>query len=240
YPLGRLLVYGPLRDNLGMRRIRIAYTAGEAIGSEIIVFFRALGINVKQLYGMTEASVFVAVQKDGDVRLDTVGTPMPRVEIKISEQGEVMFRTPGVFQGYFKNPEATAATLSDGWIRSGDAGFHVVGAIDDLEMTGGVEEARVARADPAVAQRGRRRLRVLEVTLEDAGRAEHDLALLGDLDLDLGHRGAHRIQAHVAILLDGDEDARLGHAVELLDVDPQRAEENDDLGADGLPRRVGD
>jgi long-chain acyl-CoA synthetase len=123
YPLGRLLVYGPLRDNLGMRRIRVAYTAGEAIGSEIFVFFRALGINVKQLYGMTEASVFVAVQKDGDVRLDTVGTPMPQVEIKISEQGEVMFRTPGVFQGYFKNPEATAATLSDGWIRSGDAGF---------------------------------------------------------------------------------------------------------------------
>src|SRR5262249_21658474 len=72
YPLGRILVYGPLRDNLGMRRIRIAYTAGEAIGSEIFVFFRALGINVKQLYGMTEASVFVAVQKDGDVRLDTV------------------------------------------------------------------------------------------------------------------------------------------------------------------------
>jgi len=116
-PLGEILVYGPLRDNLGMRRIRIAYTAGEAIGAEIIVFFRALGINVKQLYGMTEASVFVAVQKDGDVRLDTVGTPMPQVEIKISEQGEVMFRTPGVFQGYFKNPEATQATLVDGWIR---------------------------------------------------------------------------------------------------------------------------
>jgi len=122
-PLGHVLVYGPLRDNLGMRRIRIAYTAGEAIGTEIFVFFRALGINVKQLYGMTEASVFVAVQRDGDVRLDTVGTPMPEVEIKISEQGEVMFRTPGVFQGYFKNPEATAATLADGWIRSGDAGF---------------------------------------------------------------------------------------------------------------------
>jgi len=123
HPLGHVLVYGPLRDNLGMRRIRIAYTAGEAIGAEIMVFFRALGINVKQLYGMTEASVFVAVQKDGDVRLDTVGTPMPEVEIKISEQGEVMFRTPGVFQGYFKNPEATQATLVDGWIRSGDAGF---------------------------------------------------------------------------------------------------------------------
>ncbi|HEX9819197.1 MAG TPA: AMP-binding protein [Methylomirabilota bacterium] len=122
-PLGQLLVYGPLRDNLGMRRIRTAYTAGEAIGPEIFVFFRALGINVKQLYGMTEASVFVAVQKDGDVRLDTVGTPMPEVEIKISETGEVLFRSPGVFQGYFKNPEATRQTVEDGWIHSGDAGF---------------------------------------------------------------------------------------------------------------------
>jgi len=122
-PLGSLLVYGPLRDNLGMRRIRIAYTAGEALGPEIFVFFRALGINVKQLYGMTEASVFVAVQKDGEVKLDTVGPPMPQVEIKISEAGEVMFKSPGVFQGYFKNPEATRQTLEDGWIHSGDAGF---------------------------------------------------------------------------------------------------------------------
>jgi long-chain acyl-CoA synthetase len=122
-PLGRLLVYGPLRDNLGLRRIRIAYTAGEALGPEIFVFFRALGINVKQLYGMTEASVFVAVQEDGDVRLDTVGTPMPGVEIKISDAGEVLFRSPGVFQGYFKNPEETRRTVEDGWIHSGDAGF---------------------------------------------------------------------------------------------------------------------
>src|SRR5207245_2498924 len=122
-PLGAALVYGPLRDNLGLRRIRIAYTAGEAIGPEMFVFFRALGINLKQLYGMTEASVFVARQKDGDVRLDTVGTPMPLVEIRISEQGEVLFRSPGVFKGYFKNPEATRQTLEDGWMRSGDAGF---------------------------------------------------------------------------------------------------------------------
>jgi long-chain acyl-CoA synthetase len=122
-PLGSLLVCGPLRDNLGLRRIRIAYTAGEALGPEIFVFFRAIGINVKQLYGMTEASVFVAVQRDGDVRLDTVGTPMPGVEIKISPAGEVLFRSPGVFQGYFKNPEATRLTVEDGWIHSGDAGF---------------------------------------------------------------------------------------------------------------------
>ena len=118
-----MLVYGPLRDNLGLRRVRRAYTAGEAIGPEIFLFFRGLGINVKQLYGMTEASVFVTVQKDGDVRLDSVGTAIPGVEFKISENGEVLFRSPGVFQGYHKNPEATAQVLEDGWLHSGDAGF---------------------------------------------------------------------------------------------------------------------
>ena len=123
YPLGQLLVYGPLRDNLGMRRVRRAYTAGEAIGPEIFLFFRGLGINVKQLYGMTEASVFITIQRDGDVRLDSVGTPIPEVEVRISEQGEVLFRSPGVFQGYHKNPEATAQVLDNGWFRSGDAGF---------------------------------------------------------------------------------------------------------------------
>jgi long-chain acyl-CoA synthetase len=123
YPLGEVMVYGPLKDNLGMRRIRRAYTAGEAIGPEIFVFFRGLGLNVKQLYGQTEASVFVSVQKDGDVWLDTVGTPVPGVEIKISPDGEVLYRSPGVFRGYYKDPEATAATIVDGWVRSGDAGF---------------------------------------------------------------------------------------------------------------------
>ena len=124
YPLGRLLVYGPLRDNLGMRRVRRAYTAGEAIGPEIFVFFRGLGINVKQLYGMTEASVFVTIQRDGDVRLDSVGTPIKDVELKISGDGEVLYRSPGVFQGYFKNEAATRQVMLDGgWMRSGDAGF---------------------------------------------------------------------------------------------------------------------
>ena len=123
YPFGRLLVYAPLRDNLGMRRVRRAYTAGEAIGPEIFVFFRALGINVKQLYGMTEASVFVTIQRDGEVRLDSVGTAVPGVEIKISEAGEVLFRGPGIFQGYFKNEDATRQMVRDGWLNSGDAGF---------------------------------------------------------------------------------------------------------------------
>ena len=123
YPLGRLLVYGPLKDNLGVRRIRRAYTAGEAIGPEIFVFFRSLGINFKQVYGMTESSALISIQRDGDVRLDTVGTPIPGVEIRISENGEVLFRSPGVFQGYYKNPEATRETLEEGWVHTGDAGF---------------------------------------------------------------------------------------------------------------------
>ncbi len=123
YPLGRLLVYGPLKDNLGVRRIRRAYTAGEAIGPEIFIFFRSLGINLKQVYGMTESSALISIQQDGDVRLDTVGTPIPEVEIRISENGEVLFRSPGVFQGYYKNPEATKETLEEGWVHTGDAGF---------------------------------------------------------------------------------------------------------------------
>jgi len=132
YPLGRLFVYGPLRDNLGMRRIRRAYTAGEAIGPEIFVFFRALGVNVKQIYGMTEASVFITVQKNGDVRLDTAGTPIPNVELRISPEGEVLYRSPGVFLGYYKNPEATRQTVEDGWVHSGDAG--IVGHDGDLRI----------------------------------------------------------------------------------------------------------
>jgi long-chain acyl-CoA synthetase len=103
--------------------VRRAYTAGEAIGPEIFVFFRALGVNVKQIYGMTEASVFITVQKDGDVRLDTVGTPVAEVDIRISAEGEVLFRSPGMFQGYYKNPEATREMLEGGWTRTGDAGF---------------------------------------------------------------------------------------------------------------------
>jgi long-chain acyl-CoA synthetase len=122
-PLGEALVYGPLRDNLGLRRIRRAYTAGEAIGPEIFVFFRAIGVNIKNLYGMTEASVFLSIQKDGDVRLDTVGTPIPDVELRLSADGEVLYRSPGIFQGYYKDPEATRRATEDGWVRSGDAGF---------------------------------------------------------------------------------------------------------------------
>jgi len=124
YALGRVLVYGPLKNTLGFSRIRLAYTAGEAIGPDIFDFYRALGINIKQLYGSTEASVFITIQPDGEVKPDSVGTPAPGVEIKIAEDGEVMFRSPGVFVRYYKNEEATAETkTSDGWVHTGDAGF---------------------------------------------------------------------------------------------------------------------
>jgi long-chain acyl-CoA synthetase len=124
YGLGELLVYGPLKNTLGFSRIRLAYTAGEAIGPEIFQFFRSLGINLKQLYGSTEASVFITNQPDDEVRPDTVGRPVPGVELRLSEQGEVLFRSPGVFQEYYKNPQATAETKTpDGWVHTGDAGL---------------------------------------------------------------------------------------------------------------------
>ncbi|MCC6306441.1 MAG: AMP-binding protein [Rhodobacteraceae bacterium] len=124
HALGDLLVYGPLKNTLGLSRIRVAYTAGEAIGPEIFEFYRALGINLKQLYGQTEASVFITQQPDGEVRSDTVGVPSPGVELRLAESGEVFYRSPGVFVEYFKAPEATAATKSaDGWVATGDAGF---------------------------------------------------------------------------------------------------------------------
>ncbi|WP_036178092.1 AMP-binding protein [Palleronia rufa] len=124
YRLGELLVYGPLKNTMGFSRIRVGYTAGEAIGPEIFDFYRGLGINLKQLYGQTEATVFITQQPDNQVRSDTVGVPSPGVEIRISEAGEVYYRSPGVFVEYFRNPESTADTKdADGWVATGDAGF---------------------------------------------------------------------------------------------------------------------
>ncbi len=102
----------------------MAYTAGEAIGPEIFRFYRSLGINLKQLYGQTEASVYITAQPDGEIDAETVGKPSPDVEVKISDSGEVLFRSPGVFVGYYKDPERTAEVRTpDGWVRTGDAGF---------------------------------------------------------------------------------------------------------------------
>lgn len=124
YAMGNVLVYGPLKNTLGYSRIRVGYTAGEAIGPEIFDFYRSLGINLKQLYGQTEATVFVTQQPDGQVRADTVGVPSPGVEVKIADNGEVLYRSPGTFVEYYRNPESTASTKdAEGWVATGDAGF---------------------------------------------------------------------------------------------------------------------
>jgi long-chain acyl-CoA synthetase len=124
YAAGNFLVYAPLMNQFGLSRVRVAYTAGEAIGPEIFRFWRGIGLNLKQLYGQTEASVYVTAQLDGEIHCDTVGTASPDVEIKISEAGEVLFRSPGVFAGYYKDPDKTAEVLTaDGWVHTGDAGF---------------------------------------------------------------------------------------------------------------------
>jgi long-chain acyl-CoA synthetase len=129
YALGNLFIYGPLKDTLGFGRVRVGYTAGEAIGPEIFEFYRSLGINLKQLYGQTEASVFITLQPDGEVRNDTVGIAAPGVEIRIDESGEVFYRGPGTFEYYYKNEESTKSTKdAEGWVATGDAGFFEEGS----------------------------------------------------------------------------------------------------------------
>ena len=124
YALGDVLIYGPLRNVLGMSRIRVAYTGGAAIGPDLYRFYRSIGINLKQLYGQTETSVYVCKQPTGGAKLDSVGRPLPGVEIKIAENGEVMVKTPGMLKEYYKRPDATAESISpEGYFMTGDAGF---------------------------------------------------------------------------------------------------------------------
>jgi long-chain acyl-CoA synthetase len=124
YALGKLFIYAPLRNTLGFSRVRVAYTAGEAIGPDLFTFYRSLGINLKQLYGSTETAVFVCLQPDNEARSDTVGVPIEGVELKVEPSGEILVRSPGLLKEYYKNPEATAEVLTaDGWYRTGDAGF---------------------------------------------------------------------------------------------------------------------
>ena len=124
YRLGELMVYGPIKNNLGFTRMKIAYTGGAPLGEEVFSFYRSIGVNLKQLYGQTESSAYVCLQKNGDARLDTVGPPAPDVDLKIADDGEVLYRSPGNFMGYYKNEEATRETLeTDGWVHTGDAGI---------------------------------------------------------------------------------------------------------------------
>ena len=124
YKLGDLCIYGPLRNTLGFSRVRVAYTAGEAIGPDLFTFYRSIGINLKQLYGSTETAVFVCLQPDHEARADTVGVPIQGVEVKLADNGEILVRSPGLLKEYYKNPAATAEVLTaDGWYHTSDAGF---------------------------------------------------------------------------------------------------------------------
>ena len=116
-------VFRPIRDQLGLDKVRRAYTGGAALGPDVFGFFHAIGVNLKQLYGQTEVSGISVVHRDGDIRFHTVGTPFPETEIRISDEGEILCRSPAVFEGYFRNPEATAEMLENGWLHSGDAGY---------------------------------------------------------------------------------------------------------------------
>ena len=124
YALGNLMIYGPLRNTLGLSRVRVAYTAGEAIGPDLFRFYRSIGINLKQLYGSTETAVFVCLQPDHEARADTVGVPIAGVEVKLTDSGEILIKSPGLLKEYYKNPAATAEVLTaEGWYHTGDAGF---------------------------------------------------------------------------------------------------------------------
>ncbi len=124
YGLGNLFIYGPLRNTLGLSRVRVAYTAGEAIGPDLFTFYRSIGINLKQLYGSTETAVFVCLQPDHEARADTVGVPIDGVQIRLTDNGEILVKSPGLLREYYKNPTATAEVLTpDGWYHTGDAGF---------------------------------------------------------------------------------------------------------------------
>ena len=124
YGIGNILVYGPLKNVLGFSRVRVAYTAGEAVGPDLFSFYRSIGLNLKQLYGQTEAFLYVTAQPDGEIYSDTVGPACPNVDIRISENGEVQFKSPGMFSGYFKDDAKTAEVMTpDGYVKTGDAGF---------------------------------------------------------------------------------------------------------------------
>ena len=124
WTLGDWAIFGPLRNSLGFSRVRVAYTAGEAIGPDLFSFYRSIGINLKQLYGSTETAVFVCLQPDHEARADTVGVPIAGVEIRLADTGEILVKSPGLLKEYYKNPAATAEVLTnEGWYHTGDAGF---------------------------------------------------------------------------------------------------------------------
>ena len=149
YWFGDKFIYGPLKNTLGLSKVRVGYTAGEAIGPELFDFYRSLGINLKQLYGQTEATVYITMQPDGEVDANTVGVPAPGVEVRVDDSGEIYYRSPGVFVEYYNNPESTASTKDeDGWVATGDAGFFEEGTghlriIDRAKDVGKIADGRL-------------------------------------------------------------------------------------------------
>jgi long-chain acyl-CoA synthetase len=146
YAIGNVMIYGPLRNVLGMSRIRVAYTAGAAIGPDLFRFYRSIGVNLKQLYGSTETCAYVCLQPDRGVKFDTVGQAAPGVEIRIADNGEVLVRGPMLLKEYYRQPDATAESIDpDGYFHTGDAGFFEEGgqlkiidrAKDVGKLTGG-------------------------------------------------------------------------------------------------------
>ncbi|MDO9527142.1 MAG: AMP-binding protein [Gemmobacter sp.] len=143
--LGNILIYAPIKDYLGLSHAERAYTGGEAMGEDTFLFFRALGIKLKQFYGQTETCALSAAQVEGSVQINTVGRAMPGVEVRIDDSGEILIRSASVFEGYADNPEATAEALTpDGWLRTGDAGYLepdgdlvVLGRVSELVQTAG-------------------------------------------------------------------------------------------------------
>lgn len=123
YRLADWLMFAEIKDHLGLRHLKRAYTGGAALGPDVFRFFHALGVNLKQIYGQTEASGISVLHRDGDVKFQTVGTPVPGTQVRIAENGEILLQSSSIFTGYYNNPEATAETLVDGWMHSGDAGY---------------------------------------------------------------------------------------------------------------------
>jgi long-chain acyl-CoA synthetase len=144
--IGEALICGPVKDHLGLSHARHAYTAGEAIGEDTFLFFRALGLDLKQFYGQSECCGFTSSQTSANVKLHTVGCALPGVELRISDDGEILVRSESVFDGYYGDPEASAKTLVDGWLRTGDAGYLeadgqlvVLGRVAEVVRTGAGE-----------------------------------------------------------------------------------------------------
>ncbi len=123
YFIADITVFEEIKDHLGLRHLKRAYTGGAALGPDVFRFFHAMGVNLKQIYGQTEINGIAVVHRDGDIKFQSVGIPIPETEVKIAENGEILMKSPALMEGYYRNPEATAETLVDGWLHSGDAGY---------------------------------------------------------------------------------------------------------------------